>query len=200
MIADDVAAAGPALRVALLLHTLGAREFEDTERAVRAIADGLRVRGHRPTIISSHLGPRERRADAIVVRRLPERLLRARGFTGPLTHGGGAVGELLRGRFDVVQVFTPEDMAPAVAWRRMTQGRLVFTSIEPMGREVLADRRLRMRLVSMAVEGGHPVTAGSTAAQTALERWLAVTAPVVAPGELEPYEEPVSSDLPSVSR
>ena len=84
-----------------------------------------------------------------------------------------------------MHAFTPTAAAAALLWRRRTGGRVVFTCVEVLDRAALADRRLRLRLLTDAVERSDALVAASEPARAALERWMAVDAPVLDPADAE---------------
>jgi hypothetical protein len=106
-------------------------------------------------------------------------LLRRRGFAGPLTHVPLGLAGLVAGGFDVAHAFSPVDALTALAWRRVARGPAVFTCTETLGRERLADRRLRLWLLQRAVEDTDAVIASTEESRAALRRWLAVDAAVI---------------------
>jgi hypothetical protein len=164
----------------MVVHTI---DGPDTPALVAATALG--ERGHDVVVISSQpLTSREafeRGVRVVRVARLPEAPLRYRGFTGPLTQAPLLLRALERGRFDVVHTFSPED-AWIVLRRRGRGGRpVVFTAAEPLARDHLADKRLRMRAVRAAVEDSDAVTAPSEELAAVVARWLAVDATVLDP-------------------
>lgn len=124
--------------------------------------------------------------DARVVRvaRRPERLLRARGFTGPLTHVPALALELRRRGCTVAHTFDPPDALAA----RLAGAAVVFTCVEELRRENVADGRLRLRLLRLAVEESAAVSAADDAAGAGLRRWMAVEAPILAPGDAAAWE------------
>jgi hypothetical protein len=178
---------GARLRVALLLHTVGSPPEPGVQEAAVQTARALAAREMEVRVLSSDRRPTrvESRGGVEVVRsaRLPEAPLRRRGFTGPLTHGPLTLRALERGGYDVVQAFTPEDAWIALTWRRRSGLPVVFTAAEPVGRDSLADRRLRLRLVQDAFEASDAVTAVSDDVAATVARWLAVDARVIAPGD-----------------
>jgi hypothetical protein len=137
---------------------------------VRALADALRAAG--------------REAAVVRVPRRREELLRRRGFTGPLTHVPGLALALRRGGHHVVHAFTAPDALAA----RWSGPPVVFTCVEALGRETVADRRLRLALLRAAVEDSAAVTAADEAAAEGLRRWMAVDAPVVPAGDAAGWE------------
>ena len=138
------------------------------------LVSGLREAGHRVEVVRPSLAA----IDA---------LLERRGFTVPLATAGPTTAALLRGRFDVAHSFSPAEQAAARAWRRAGGGPIVHTWLEPVGRESLADRRLRLALVRGAAERSDAVLAADEAVRASLERWLAVDAPVLTPRDAAGY-------------
>jgi len=139
--------------------------------AVAPLAVALRGGGCAVVVVSP---PAPRAAEAV---------LRRRGFTGPLAHVPLALAELLRGRFDVAHAFSPPDALAARAWQARAGGPVVFTGTEVLGRETVADSRLRLRLLQDAVTRSDAVLASTPAVRDAMARWLAVDAPVLEPAE-----------------
>lgn len=175
------------LDVALVHHSYDASPRTGVERTVRDVAAGLRALGHRPTVLASHVAsPRRSTCDGIPVvhvARLSESPLLWRGFTGPLTQVPLMLRALLSGSYDVVHAFSAADALAARLWRRRVGGPVLFTCAETLARDRLSDRRLRLRLLSSAVEDSDGVLVPTEEARTALRRWLAVEAPVVEPGD-----------------
>jgi hypothetical protein len=182
---------GP-LRVALLHHGYGSGAAATPERLVHELARALRGAGHAPAVLSSRVGPTRRfendATPVVQVARLPETLLQRRGFDGPLTHAPATVMELARGRYQVAHAFSPQDAAAAHAWRGLGGGPAVYTCAEPLTRELLANRRLRLPLLARAVEESDAVVAPTEESGAALRRWLAVEALVIPAGDAGAHE------------
>ncbi len=174
---------GTPLRVALLLHSYGARAGSLAARDARHLARALRDAGHHPLIVCSHVGSFEKTADERIpllrVPRLPEAALHRRGFTGPLTGAPGALAALLGARVDVAHAFSVPDALSARLWRRLTGRPALLTCSEPATREGVADRRLRLSLLGRAVEQSDAVIAPTEPSRAALSRWLAVDAELI---------------------
>jgi glycosyltransferase involved in cell wall biosynthesis len=173
------------LRVALLHNSYGTPYGGRAAEIVRELAHGLRAAGHDAVVLSSALGQRRRDSvdgvDVLRLPRLPEAPLRFRGFDGPLTHLPGAARELRRGGYDLAHAFSAQD-----AWAgRTSKVPTVFTCSEVLSRRVVANRRLRFRMLSDAVEQSRAVLALNDQARVALARWLAIEAQVVDPGDVE---------------
>jgi hypothetical protein len=159
------------LRVALLQHGGGPPAAD--------LAAALRAAGHSATLVEAAGGGAARLADG---------LLRRRGFAVPLAHVPAAVRALAAAGPDVVHAFTPADATAALLWRRSSGRPVVFTPAEPVDRAGLADRRLRLQLVTAAIEQSDAVTAASEASRAALWRWLALDAPLLDPGDAASHE------------
>ena len=86
---------------------------------------------------------------------------------------------LARSSYDVVHAFSPEDAWIALRWQRRSGRPVVFTAAEPLARDRLADRRLRLRAVRAAVEDSDAVIAPSDELAGLVSRWLAVQADTV---------------------
>jgi hypothetical protein len=177
------------LRVALVAHTL--EPGTGVDRAVRVTAKALADAGHDVALLTSHRRP-TRRADEHGVRvvrlaRLPEAPLRWRGFTGPLTHGPLLIRELARGDYDVAHAFTPEDAGWARTASRSTGLPIAFGAAEALGRDRLADRRLRFNAIELAIECDAVIAPSKEQAALA-DRWLAVDAEVIDPRDAAGHE------------
>lgn len=182
----------PPLRVVLLAHTVGAPAAAGMEQTALRVASALGDAGHEAVVLSSHpSATRESVENGVrVVRlpRLPEAPLRWRGFTGPLTHAPLVLRALASAPFDVAHAFSPQDAWMALRWRRRSGRPVVFTAADPLTRDRLADRRLRLRLVQAAVEDSDAVTAPTDELAAVVARWLAVDTTVIAPGDGAAHE------------
>ena len=180
------------LRVGLLLHSFKAPGATESDRAVKELADGLVDRGHEAFAFGCHSGPWERlveqHRDVIRVHRRPERVLNARGFVTPVSHLPMLLIAMLEERVNVVHAFTAVDAQAALAYRRLTGKPMVFSFVEPPRREDLSDRRLKLRFLTRALRGSDAITATSAETRNAVQRWLAIDAPVVEPGDASAYE------------
>lgn len=182
---------GP-LRIALLHHRYGSPPRDGAERHVRELAGALHAAGHRPEVVSSHGGATRRSVeDGLPVtrcRRPPDAQLRWRGFSGPLTQLPFTLRTLLSGAYDAAHAFSPPDALAALWWRRFAGRPAVYTCCEAVGRERLADARLRLRLVARAVEDSDAVTAPKEEIEASMWRWLAVEPAVIAPSDAAAHE------------
>jgi hypothetical protein len=117
-----------------------------------------------------------------------ERLLARRGFTPGLTRVPAAVAALVRGDFDVVHAFTAPDATAALLARRRSGRPVVFTCTEVLDRDRVADRRLRLATLQRAVEECDALLAADDAVRAGLERWFALSPPVLAPRDAAAHE------------
>jgi hypothetical protein len=181
-----------------LHHTYGQPASGGVEETVREVAVGLRDLGHRLTILASHLAPSrtsvEDEIDVLRVARLPEAPLRRRGFTGPITHLPLTVRALTTGNFDIAHAFSPADAYASFRWRARTYRPVVFTCTEVLHRSSVADSRLRLQLLSGAVEQADAVTVETDVAHAALSRWMAIQALLVGEPRSDVYAK-VYGDL-----
>jgi hypothetical protein len=93
----------------------------------------------------------------------------------------GAFLALVRGRYEVAHAFTAQDAAVAIAWSRLRGGTAVFTQREPLTRATVADRRLRLRMLTLALEHAAAVVAPDEEVASSVRRWMAVDPNVLAP-------------------
>jgi hypothetical protein len=156
------------VNVALVQHGRGAP-------AVHDLAANLRELRHQATVLGSAPTPLDP-------------LLERRGFATPLTHLPYTLAALLRGHYDVVHAFSPQDAYAALLWRRRSGHPVVFSCAEPIEREQLSNRRLRLRLLSTALEESDAVIAHDDGARAAAWRWLALEVPVLAPTDGAAHE------------
>ena len=152
------------MKVALLQSSRGGH--------ARDLGQSLRSAGAEATVLGVRPG------------RLPEAVLHARGFTGPLTQVPAAALRLLSGGFAVAHAFTPQDALSALWWRRVTGRPVVFTWTEPIRRENVADRRLKLALIERALIDTDAVTAVSEEIAEGARRWLAIEPIVLGPDDV----------------
>jgi hypothetical protein len=86
----------------------------------------------------------------------------------------GTLLALWRGGYDMAHAFTAQDAAVALAWSRLGGGLAVYTQREPLTRASVADRRLRLTLLRLALERSAAVIAPDEATAESLRRWMAV--------------------------
>lgn len=115
-------------------------------------------------------------------RALPAAPLALRKIGDELERFPGALLALHEGGFDAAHALSPTLACAAIVWARRTGRPAALTVLEPPRRDTLAARRLRLATWRRAVGHGR-VAAATPEAAAALRRWLAVDAPVVAPGD-----------------
>jgi hypothetical protein len=148
------------LRIALLEH--------DQRGGTRALAAALE----------------DQAADVEAIRPsgFPDALLRLRKIGDRPGRMPGALAALARGGYDVAHAFTAQDAAVAVVWSRLTGRPAVFSVREPLTRANVADRRLRLAVLRLALERSAAVVAADEAAAASLRRWMAIEPRVLSPG------------------
>ena len=141
-----------ALRIAVLEH--------DDRGASGRLAAALREQG-------AH-------ADPIRPGRLPDAPLRLRKIGEAPGRVPGTLVALATGAYDVAHAFTAQDAAAALAWARFSRSPVVYTQREPLTRANVADRRLRLALLRLALERSTAVVAPDEEVAGSLRRWMAV--------------------------
>jgi len=179
------------LRIALLHHAYGAEDDAATGQA-RKLALALALAGHQVELIAA--GPPRGRAveDGVTVvrpRTLPDAPLRLRKIGDRPGRLPGSWLSLRAGAYCLAHAFTPQDALAALLWSRSARRPVVFTCSEPLRRDTLADRRLRLAMLRCAGERTDAVVAPDAATAESLRRWLAVEARLVAPGSAEGHLE-----------
>jgi hypothetical protein len=100
---------------------------------------------------------------------------------------------LVRGGYDVAHAFTPQDAAVAVLWSRFSRRPAVSSVCQPLRRASLADRRLRLAQLRVALERSAAVVVPDKEVADSLRRWMAVESRVIPPasadGHLALYAE-----------
>jgi glycosyltransferase involved in cell wall biosynthesis len=193
-----------ALRPALLNFAYWPEVRRGNERLVHDLATELARRGGTPAIVTSHPGRTERSVEegVDVIRRWrpPDAPLRLRRFQPNLTHIPFTYRELVRGDFDLAHAFFPTDALAATRWRAATGRPAVFTITGVMGRENVANLRLRKRLLENALAGSDAVVTISRAARDAIWRWLAIEPRVIYPGvDLDHFRPGDRAERPTIA-
>ena len=115
--------------------------------------------------------------------RVAEAVLRGRGFAPGLTQLPAVALTLSRREVDVVHAFEPDLAALAARWSARGPRPTVLTIRDTLAREVVADRRLRLRLLAGGVEGATALVVASDHHAAALLRWMARDSLVLAPDD-----------------
>jgi hypothetical protein len=118
-----------------------------------------------------------------------EMVLERRGFMPGLSAVPPAAFELLRGDYDVAHAFTVRDAAAALLWWRLAGRPVVFTCTEPINRATVAGTRLRFTAVTSAFERTQAAVAGDERVRASVDRWLALSPPVIAAADAAAYEQ-----------
>ena len=170
------------MRVALLNPTYWPEVRRGTERVMHELAVGLRDAGEQPRIVTSHPGlPRRATEEGIEILRLPRiggTVLRLRRFQEHLDHLPFLFAALRAGDDEIAQAFFPGD---AVAARRAGLPT-VFSFMGLPRRDMLASKRLRLRVLESAMTDTDAVVALSAAARDAIQRWFGVESRIIHPG------------------
>lgn len=177
-------AAPGSLRVSLLNPCFWPEVTRGSERMIRELANHLIADGHHVRLLTGHPEtlPTQRVEDGLRVVRLPRKLdgyLERRRIQNYVAHTPLTYLLLRAGRDDIAHAFYPTDAAVAARWSRAAQRPMIFSYMGIPQREVLASRRLRIRLLSEAVDGAAAVVALSQATADGLRRWLGVANPRV---------------------
>ena len=159
------------MRIALV-HSGGA-----PERAARELEAALERAGHDAELVG---GPGLA---------LAERLLGWRGFTPGLSGLPRSLRALDQGDHDVAHAFDPVAATAGLVWGRRSGAPVVVTFADALDRATVADRRLRLRLLTAALDDSDGVLAASADARAGLLRWAAVDAPVVRTDDAAGHEE-----------
>jgi Glycosyltransferase Family 4 len=112
---------------------------------------------------------------------VPDALLRLRKIGDAPGLMPGTFVALARGDYDIAHAFTAQDAAVAVAWSRLSGRPAVYTQREPLARANVADRRLRLAMLRVAVERSAAVVAPDETTADSLRRWMAVEPRVLSP-------------------
>jgi glycosyltransferase involved in cell wall biosynthesis len=168
-------------RVALLTPAYWPEVRRGGERMVHDLGAGLAARGHRVRLLTAHDGPTttstEDGMEVVRQRRLPGARLERRRFEQHLTHVPLTYLNLRRHDDELVHAVHHADAAAAIRSGRPA----VWTYLGVPHRAGLANRRLRLRLVTEAMTRATPVVL-SEAAADAFDHWLGVRPQVIHPG------------------
>jgi phosphatidylinositol alpha-mannosyltransferase len=174
------------LRLALLNPCFFPEVRRGSERLIRELSNGLVVRGHEPTLITSHPGrPSRAVEDGLeVIRswRPPDERLTRRLYPDYLTHVPFSYAALRAGAYELANAFYPTDALAAVRWASRTRRPTVFSYGGLPDRPVLADRRHKLRILERAIRGSDAVVTSSRTAADAMKRWFGVEARAIYPG------------------
>lgn len=137
---------------------------------------GLRELGHEAQLVG--------RSETDGLPGVGARILRRRGFSGGLSRLPFTLLALRQGNYDLTQAYSAED-----AWGALRLGRLVvFSCVEQVSREVVADRRLRLHLLRTAVERSDAVVVPTEESAESLRRWLVIDPVVIDPADAASHQ------------
>lgn len=174
------------LQVALLTPCYWPEVRRGTERFARDLGDGLLLRGHAPTLITSHRGlPRRAEEAGLPVLRLPRpphRYLVGRGYESYVTHVPFSYLALRRGNYDLAHALYPSDGLAAGRWGRRTGRPTVLTYMGVPETTWLDARHGRRRILERAVASCDAVVVLSRHAADVLRQSLDHNPHVIAPG------------------
>ena len=120
---------------------------------------------------------------------LPDAVLRLRKIGDRPGRVPGTLLALARGGFDVAHAFTAQDAAAAIAWSAVTNRPVVYTQREPLSRANVANRRLRLATLRLALERSDAVVAPDEATAESLRRWMAVEPRTIPSGSMSEHLE-----------
>ena len=174
------------VRVALLHPCYFPEVRRGSERIIQELANELHRAGHRPRVITSHPAAPSRTLEGgvPVLRnwRPPQERLTRRYYYEYLTHLPFSYAALRAGRDDLAHAFFATDGAVTARWRERTHKPTVFSYMGLPHAPILANKRMKLRMLERAVTGNDAVVTLSEAAANGMRRWLGVDARVIYPG------------------
>ena len=178
-----------AIRVALL--NLRPEEAPGLAPKLADLAAGLAAGGLAVSLIETRRGVGDIVSDGgferIANRRLPESMLRLRGFDGSEAQAPLALITLIKRRFNLVHAFVPADAVVALAARRVAGGIVAFTCTDPPDRDAVAAHRGTLRRTEKAFGEVDCCRTADEQVEAAVTRWLALEAPVLPLGDPEAH-------------
>ena len=188
------------LRVAMLSPVFWPEVRRGTERSVHELAAGLLSRGHRATVVTSHLGPPGRGSEEGVpvlrVPRAPGGRLAQRAIEDHLTHLPLSYAVLRVMRPQVAHAWFTTDALAAARYRRLTGRPAVHSYMGIPDHVGLMWRRKRLQITLRAVRETDVTVALSRHAAAQFQRWLGYDARIIPPPvDVETFR-PVSERSP----
>jgi glycosyltransferase involved in cell wall biosynthesis len=173
-------------RVALLNFAFWPEVQRGSERIVHDLAADLARRGHRPRLVTSHLGPSTTTTDdgfqIVRNRRPPDALLRLRRFQDNLTHVPLSYRTLCAGDDELAHAFYQTDALASVAWARRVGRPSLFSYMGIPSRASATYKRGRMKTLAHVTANADAVVGLSRTACEGLWRWWGVEARLIYPG------------------
>jgi phosphatidyl-myo-inositol alpha-mannosyltransferase len=172
-------------RVALLNGWYWPEVRRGSERFVHDLATDLLALGHRPRLITSHPGPSSAAVEdgfEIVRNRRPPEPWTKRNVEAALSHVPLSYRSLRRGDDDIAHATYFTDALAAVRWRERTGRPALYSYMGIPQRNVVSNKRLRMRILERVTTGVDSVVVLTRAARDGMWRWLGVEAEIISPG------------------
>jgi len=172
------------MRIALLQPSYWPEVRRGTERIVHDVGHLLAERGHEPTLITSHPGPRTITVEdgiKVIRTRRPPRPAPLGWYEEHIESVPAMTSQLLKGGYDVAHAFIPSYAWAAVKARRLGGPPVVFSFHGIPERRFLIARRYRIQMLHATVAGAAATTVLSNAAANAFRRYL-LAEPIVLPG------------------
>jgi glycosyltransferase involved in cell wall biosynthesis len=173
------------LRVAFLNGWYWPEVRRGSERFVHDLATDLLALGHHPRLITSHPGSTSRSVEEgfeIVRNRRPPEPWTARNVEAALSHVPLSYRTLRGGEDDVAHATYFTDALAAVRWRERTGRPALYSYMGIPQRNVISNKRLRLRILERVTTGADRVVVLTRAARDGMWRWLGVEAEVISPG------------------
>jgi glycosyltransferase involved in cell wall biosynthesis len=172
------------MRIALLQPSYWPEVRRGTERIVHDLGSLLAERGHEPTLVTSHPGPRTIAIEdgiRVIRTRRPPRPAPLGWYEDHIESVPAMASQLLTGDYDVAHAFIPSYAWGAVKARRFGGPPVVFSFHGIPQRRFLIARRYRIEMLRATVAGAAATTVLSDAAADVFRRYLLVE-PIVLPG------------------
>lgn len=174
------------VRVALLHPCYFPEVRRGSERIIQELANELHADGHRPRVITSAPGRPSLSVEGGVpvlrTWRPPQERLTRRLYYEYLTHLPASYAALRFGRDDLAHAFFATDATVTARWRERSGNPTVFSYMGLPHAAVLANKRMKLRMLERAVTGNDAVVTLSEAAARGMHRWLGVRSRVIYPG------------------
>lgn len=182
-----MAAVATSIRVDLMTPAFFPEVRRGTERFTRELADGLRQRGHRPRVLTSHPGGLDRSVeDGLPIVRVPrpfDARLQRRMREEYTSHTPFSYLALRLGRPDLAHAMHGPDAVAALRWKRATGKPVLYSFHGIPDHDGMFERRRRLDYVSEALAGCDAVAVSSHAAKEAFAYWFGYDrARVIHPG------------------
>lgn len=145
----------------------------------RELGSALAQRGHHAKLLTGEVDG---------VTRVLENLLTRRLIQEHLTRLPASSAGLQLGRYDVAHAFDWSGGLAAVHWSGRSARPSVLSIMEPPHPSVLANKRMRLRIVQYVLDGAAAVVVPTEDAAEAARRWLGIEPAVIEPADAEAHE------------